>query len=92
MELRVTREDNQAILRVQDTGVGISDAFQAQMFEAFMQESSGVRREHEGSGLGLAIVRRLVDLLGGAIDVESTKGKGTTFEVTFPATRPTENA
>ena len=92
VELRVTREGNQVILRVQDTGVGISDAFQAQMFEAFTQESSGVRREHEGSGLGLAIVDRLVDLLGGAIDVESTKGKGTTFEVTFPATRSRENA
>ena len=81
VELRVTREGHQIILRVEDTGVGISDAFQAQMFEAFTQESSGVRREHEGSGLGLAIVGRLVDLLGGAIDVESTKGKGTTFEV-----------
>ena len=92
VELRITREGHQVILRVKDTGVGISDAFQARMYEAFTQESSGIRREHEGSGLGLAIVRRLVDLLGGAIDVESIKGKGTTFEVALPATRSTENA
>ena len=78
-------EEDQVIVEVEDTGVGISDEFQDRLFEAFTQESTGVRREHEGSGLGLAIVGRLVDLLGGTIDVESTKGEGTTFTIVLPA-------
>ena len=58
--------------------------FQARMFEEFRQASEGHARTHEGNGLGLAIVRRLVDLLGGTITVESTLGRGTTFTLRLP--------
>lgn len=69
---------------VDDTGVGISASFLPDLFDIFKQESAGLQRSHEGSGLGLAITRRLVDALGGTIRVESTKGEGSCFTVTFP--------
>ncbi len=71
-------------LRVDDTGVGISDDFLPYVFEEFKQESEGASRHYEGNGLGLAITRRLVQLHGGEIRVESWKGRGTTFIATFP--------
>ncbi len=71
-------------LCVQDTGVGIGEAFLPKLFEAFKQESSGLSRSHNGSGLGLAITRRLVQIMGGRIEVTSEKGKGTRFTVFLP--------
>ncbi|PEN08811.1 histidine kinase [Longimonas halophila] len=71
-------------IAVADTGVGIDEAFLPDLFEAFTQESTGNTRAFEGSGLGLAITKRLVDLMGGTISVESTKGEGTTFTVRLP--------
>ena len=82
--VRIDRDEETAVLVVEDTGVGIAEDARARIFEAFTQESEGLRREHEGSGLGLAIVRRLVDLIGGEIDLESTKGEGTCFTVRLP--------
>jgi Signal transduction histidine kinase len=75
---------------VADTGIGISEAFRTRLFDAFTQESEGLEREHEGSGLGLAIVKRLVDLMDGRINVESTKGEGTTIRVALPRRAPEE--
>ena len=75
---------DQAVLRVADTGVGISAAFLPSAFEAFRQEGTGHDRSHEGSGLGLAVVHRLVAVLGGHIEVESERPGGTIVTVTFP--------
>jgi PAS domain S-box-containing protein len=72
------------VAEVQDTGVGIEDEFRSALFDAFRQESSGMRRSHEGSGLGLAITRRLIDMMGGTIEVESEKDAGSTFRITLP--------
>ena len=72
-------------LRVEDTGVGIGKAFMAKIFGEFYQESSGMTRGYEGSGLGLSITRRLVNLMGGTIHVESEKGEGSVFTLHFPA-------
>ncbi len=69
---------------VEDTGIGISEAFLPDLFDVFKQESAGLQRSHEGSGLGLAITRHLVDQLDGTITVDSEKGIGSTFSVTFP--------
>ena len=71
-------------LRVTDTGVGIDPDFQEYLFDEFRQGSTGLRRTHEGNGLGLAITKRLVDLLGGTIEVESQKEVGSTFTVSLP--------
>ncbi len=78
-------------VRVRDTGIGISETFQQHLFDEFRQESSGLSRSHEGYGLGLAITKRLVDLMDGAIEVESTKGAGSTFTVHFPRAAPASN-
>ena len=71
-------------LEVADTGRGISPEFIPRLFDEFSQESIGASRSHEGTGLGLTIVKGLVDLLGGRIEVESTRGKGSTFRVYIP--------
>jgi signal transduction histidine kinase len=82
--LRVRRDGDDAILEVEDTGIGISEEALPDIFDAFKQESEGLDREYEGSGLGLSNVRKLTDLLGGSIDVESEKGHGTCFTVRLP--------
>ncbi|MEM1042694.1 MAG: ATP-binding protein [Bacteroidota bacterium] len=80
----VDDEPDAAVLRVSDTGIGISEAFLPQLFDSFKQESTGMERSHEGTGLGLAITKRLVDLMGGTIEVQSAKGTGSTFTVRLP--------
>ena len=82
--VRVYRKDDHACLEVEDTGVGIADSFQDEMFEAFKQESSGLAREYEGSGLGLSLVKELVDRHNGTLDVDSAPGSGTTITVRLP--------
>ena len=72
------------VVAVADTGVGIDAEFLPDLFSEFRQESEGHGRSHEGSGLGLAITRRLVDLMGGTVSVESEKGVGSTFTVRVP--------
>ena len=73
------------VVRVEDTGIGIDEAFLPRLFGEFEQESAGVERTHEGAGLGLAISRQLVERMGGTIRVESEKGVGTVFTLAFPA-------
>ena len=74
----------QVEIAVSDTGVGIDEASLPHLFKAFYQESSGLNRGYEGSGLGLAITKQLVDLMRGEIEVESEKGRGTTFRLRLP--------
>jgi signal transduction histidine kinase/ActR/RegA family two-component response regulator len=68
-------------LIVQDTGIGIDKAAQKRIFEAFERERSATESGVEGTGLGLAITKRLVELLGGSIELESERGKGSEFRV-----------
>ena len=78
------RQDRQFVrIGVSDTGIGIAPEDLVTVFEEFRQVDPSLRREHEGSGLGLALVKRLVELHGGEISVESQPGKGTTFTVTL---------
>ncbi|HET6569416.1 MAG TPA: ATP-binding protein [Rhodothermales bacterium] len=75
-------------VRVRDTGIGISEEFQQHLFVEFSQESTGISRSYEGNGLGLAITKRLVQLMRGTIAVESIKGLGSTFTITFSRAYP----
>jgi ligand-binding sensor domain-containing protein/signal transduction histidine kinase len=83
-------DDDTLHAHVRDTGIGISDDFRPFLFEPFRQESMGEQREFEGNGLNLSIAKRLVDLIGGDIHVESTKGVGSTFTVDVPQSDETE--
>jgi CheY-like chemotaxis protein len=81
----VEARDKQVEIRVQDTGIGISKSFLPRIFDEFKQESEGLARDYEGNGLGLTITKQLVELMEGQIDVESEKGKGSTFRIVLPA-------
>jgi two-component system sensor histidine kinase BarA len=72
------------LLSVRDSGIGISEKQQAQIFEPFTQADTSISRRFGGSGLGLTIVKNLMELMGGSIDVRSTKGKGSVFHLTIP--------
>jgi signal transduction histidine kinase/FixJ family two-component response regulator len=80
----VRAETDAAVLRVQDTGIGIAAEELQKIFERFHRVEGAGGRTHEGSGIGLALVQELVRLHGGAIRVDSEPGQGTTFTVRIP--------
>lgn len=82
--LHATCEGDDLRMVIEDTGVGISPEDLPHIFEKFRQVDGSRTRTKGGTGLGLAIVHELVLLLGGKLDVESTLGRGTTFEVRIP--------
>jgi signal transduction histidine kinase/AmiR/NasT family two-component response regulator len=69
---------------IKDTGIGMDKSFIPRLFDAFAQEDATSTNRYGGSGLGMAITRNMVDLMGGRIEVDSEKGKGTTFTVYIP--------
>ena len=70
-------------IRIKDTGIGMSEEFQNQMFAPFVQEKYDARSVYQGSGLGLSIVKRLVDYMGGTIDIQSQVNVGTEVKITL---------
>jgi len=86
VSVSVEADSHRVILHVADTGVGIAPEALPHLFTAFHQVSAGHGREHEGSGLGLTLTKRLVDLLGGRIRVDSVPDKGTVVTVAFART------
>jgi signal transduction histidine kinase len=73
-----------AEIAVHDTGIGIAAEDRERIFDAFQQAGTAAEGEQEGTGLGLALVKRLVELHGGRIWVESSLGAGSTFTFTLP--------
>ena len=71
-------------LSVRDTGPGISAADQAKLFQEFQQADNSITRKKGGTGLGLAISKRIVEMHGGRIWINSVVGEGSTFSLTLP--------
>jgi len=82
--VRTRTENDWAVLEVEDTGIGMDPDKTDDLFEAFAQESEGIGREYEGTGLGLTVTRRVVEELGGSIEVETRKGEGSCFTIRLP--------
>lgn len=71
------------IYKVEDTGMGMSAEYMKEMYEPFSRQTDSRINKIQGTGLGLAITKRMVDLMGGTIECQSTEGKGTTFTVSL---------
>lgn len=69
---------------IRDTGIGMSRAFLAHIFDPFAQEHTDARSVYHGTGLGMAIVKSLIDKMGGSIEVSSREGEGSEFVITLP--------
>jgi signal transduction histidine kinase len=79
--------DGDVAVRVEDTGIGIRPGDMDKIFKPFRQIDTGTSRQYEGTGLGLSICKKLAELMGGAITVESEYGRGSAFTVTLPLER-----
>ena len=84
VEISASSADGQFVLIVRDTGPGIAEADQERIFGEFQQIDNSNTRKQGGTGLGLAISKRMVEMQGGMISVESVLGEGSTFRVVLP--------
>jgi signal transduction histidine kinase len=84
VRIEVSASNETFLLSVSDTGPGLSEADQKRIFEEFQQADGSSTREKGGTGLGLSIAKRIVEMHGGRIWVESALGKGSTFRFTVP--------
>lgn len=84
IEVRTETVNGYARIEVRDTGIGIDSEYLSLIFEPFRQTSEGYSRRYEGTGLGLTITKKIVEVLGGSITVQSQKGKGSVFMVEIP--------
>jgi signal transduction histidine kinase len=82
--IKATTADGLFTVAVRDTGPGIAASDQAKIFEEFKQADNSVTKRKGGTGLGLSIAKRIIEMHGGRIWVESEIGKGSTFALTIP--------
>jgi PAS domain S-box-containing protein len=82
--VEIDESDGRAEVRIMDTGVGIEDEFLPHLFDEFRQEQNSMGGNFEGVGVGLAVVKRLIDMMDGEVSVDTEKGEGTMFTISFP--------
>jgi PAS domain S-box-containing protein len=93
-QLSEAEDDDICVIRISvtDTGIGVSEEQKSRLFASFEQADSSTSRKFGGTGLGLAISKRIVEMLGGEIWIESEFGKGSTFAFTFRAERAADTS
>ncbi len=84
VEMRAERQGELFLLRVSDTGMGISEKNLPHVFDRFWQADNSSKRKYQGVGIGLALVKELAEVQGGKATVQSQEGKGTTFTISLP--------
>ena len=82
--LTASHSESKLLISVRDTGIGLSEDQQAQIFDQFKQADSSTTRKFGGTGLGLAITKQFVELMGGNIELTSKLGEGSTFSINIP--------
>jgi signal transduction histidine kinase/DNA-binding response OmpR family regulator/HAMP domain-containing protein len=92
VSINVSRQNEEMVVKVIDTGIGMAPEQIPLIFEEFRQLDGSSSRKHGGTGLGLAIARKYTTLLGGRIAVTSAPGQGSTFTLSLPLEGPPENA
>jgi signal transduction histidine kinase len=85
IRVRTECRDGVARIVVQDSGIGISPEYRSHVFEPFSQEVGGYARPYEGLGLGLALTSRYIEMSGGSIEIQSSKGEGTEVTISLAA-------
>jgi signal transduction histidine kinase len=88
VRVRVSAADGEALVEVEDDGIGIATEEQQQLFDRFFRSSEATERAIPGTGLGLTIAKAIVERHDGSIEVESTAGQGTTMRVRLPVRAP----
>lgn len=92
IELELFQQQQQVVLRVSDTGIGIAEADRERIFERFYRVQKDRSQDTGGTGLGLAIVKQLVQVLDGSVEVTGRKGEGTCFEIRLPGVGFTQSS
>ena len=91
VEISTDVKGDQVIIKVKDSGIGISEEHISYIFDEFRQADAGTSRKYGGTGLGLAIAKKYANLLGGTIEVISISGEGSTFTFILPLTYASDN-
>jgi len=84
IETTILKEKSLVLVKISDSGIGISNEYMDHLFRPFSQEDLEIGRTYEGNGLGLALTKRYIEKMGGSLLVDSIKGVGSTFTFTIP--------
>ncbi|UII26819.1 HAMP domain-containing histidine kinase [Fulvivirga maritima] len=90
VEIYTELKEDSLLVCVKDIGIGLSKSDQKKIFDRFYQLDYGTTKQHRGQGLGLSVTQAMVELLSGTVEINSTKGKGSTFSITLPSVKNDE--